>query len=297
MNNHLDTFLTYLRCELNLSVHTVLSYGSDLRQWFAFAADRFGQDFDVDHPEVADIRLWVASMAAQQISARSIRRKVQSLRAYYRYLMLRHGAQSNPAHDIAPAKLPHHLPEVIKPDDTRRVLDIPYDPSDFEQTRNHLVVDMLYSTGMRASELAGLLDANVDVNSCELKVLGKRNKERKIPFGDTLMQAIIQYRALRPVGDSPFFFVLDDGRPMHYNHVNSIVHQALAGRVGCAHPTPHVLRHSFATDMLNSGADITAVQKLLGHASLATTQIYTHLSIRELQHNYQLAHPRAQKKE
>lgn len=155
---------------------------------------------------------------------------------------------------------------------------------------------MLYSTGMRASELTGLLDADVDTRRGELKVLGKRNKERIIPFGDELTQMITLYRTLRPASTARQFFLQPDGTQLDYRRLLGIVRGELAGRVRASRPTPHALRHSFATDMLNGGADITAVQRLLGHASLATTQIYTHLSYSELQHNYKLAHPRAQKK-
>ena len=291
-----DSFLNYIRCELNMSAHTVSSYASDLRQWEAFSIDAFGPHFDAVQAEVNDLRLWVAHLASKGISQRSIRRKIQTLRAFYHYMMRRHGLLNNPAEELVPAPLPKALPSVIRPDDTGRLLDAPFDSTDFVQVRDRLIIDMLYSTGMRASELTGLLDSNVDVRAGELKVLGKRNKERIIPFGDELKEMITLYRTLRPSTSAPELFVRDDGRALEYRHLNAIVKGELAGRVSCSKRTPHVLRHSFATDMLNGGAEITAVQQLLGHSSLATTQIYTHLSYRELQHNYQLAHPRAQKK-
>lgn len=279
-----------------MSAHTVSSYMSDLRQWEAFTLEAFGESFDPLCAEANDLRLWVAYLSSKGISARSIRRKIQTLRALYRYLMRRRGLLNNPADELVLARLPKTLPSVIRPEDTVRVLDAGFDSSDFVQVRDRLIVDMLYSTGMRASELTGLLDVNVDIRAGELKVLGKRNKERMIPFGDELKDMITLYRTLRPATSAPELFVREDGRRLEYRHLNAIVKNELAGKVSCSKRTPHVLRHSFATDMLNEGAEITAVQHLLGHASLATTQIYTHLSYRELQHNYQLAHPRAQKK-
>ncbi|MDE6333361.1 MAG: tyrosine-type recombinase/integrase, partial [Muribaculaceae bacterium] len=198
--------------------------------------------------------------------------------------------------DLIPARLPKVLPSVVRPEDMQNLLDRPYDKDSFIELRNRLIITMLYSTGMRASELTGLLNADVDVKQGELKVLGKRNKERMIPFGKELADMITLYRTLRPVTSAAELFVLEDGRPLAYRNLLEIVKENLAGRVTTARRTPHVLRHSFATDMLNNGAEITAVQQLLGHASLATTQIYTHLTYRELQHNYQQAHPRAQKK-
>ncbi len=302
----IDAFLTYLRCELNLSAHTVLSYGTDLRQWYDFAASvgLAGCKNTGDKPDDAavtlnDLRLWVSFMASEGISARSIRRKIQSLRAFYKYLMRRHGLRSNPAAELSPAKMPKRLPTFIRPEQTEKILDDDYDANDFTATRNHLILDMFYSTGMRCSELMDLLDADINLLRGELKVLGKRNKERIIPFGEEMRELITQYRELRTetIGtDRPtYFFVRPDGSRLYRKLIYKIVHDSLDGRVTASKLSPHVLRHSFATDMLNNGADITAVQQLLGHQSLATTQIYTHLSYRELLNNYKLAHPRAQK--
>ena len=244
---------------------------------------------------IDDLRLWVAELASSGVSQRSIRRKIQTLRAFYHYLMLRRGCRANPAAELMPARIAKTLPRVVSPLDMAKALDSDYDVADFEQVRNRLIAEMFYSTGMRASELVALLDVDVNVAAKELKVCGKRNKERIIPFGDGLAEMIEMYRDLRPQGAASHFFILLDGRPMAYRHINKVVKREFA-TVGVARPTPHMLRHSFATDMLNGGADLTAVQKLLGHASLATTQIYTHLSYSELKHNYELAHPRAQKK-
>jgi len=291
-----DTFLTYLRCELALSAHTVSSYTYDLGQWRLYADRCLGPGFDPMHATVNDLRMWVASLSADGLSARSIRRKIQTMRAFYHYLCRRHGCKINPALELTPARLPKRLPDVIRPEETKKILDSDFDRTDFTETRNRLIIDMLYSTGMRASELTGMLDADVDTRRGELKVLGKRNKERIIPFGDELSQMIDLYRTLRPTTAATQFFVESDGKPVGYRSLLGVVRGQLAGRVRTSRPTPHSLRHSFATDMLNAGADITAVQRLLGHASLATTQIYTHLSYSELQTNYKLAHPRAQKK-
>ncbi len=296
MNTLYDSFLTYIRCELNESAHTVASYGYDLRQWEEFTSKAFGPSFDPLKVVLNDLRQWVAYLATEGKSARTIRRKVQTLRALYHYLMKRGYVDDNPAEELVTARMPKSLPRVIRPEDMKGLLDSPFDRSDFISTRNRLIITMLYSTGMRASELTGLLNVNVDTNTGELKVLGKRNKERIIPFGNELTEMISLYRTLRPADSAPQLFVEDDGCALTYPHLNAIVKGELAGRVRASKTTAHALRHSFATDMLNSGAEITAVQQLMGHASLAATQIYTHLSYRELQHNYQLAHPRAQKK-
>lgn len=294
-----EAFLKYLQCELNYSVHTVVSYRGDLRQWHEFSVSS-GIDPEPENVSANDIRLWVADMASKGLSTRSIHRRVQALRAFFEYLMRRHGFKTNPAADIVMARIAKRLPDTINAEELRHVLDAPYDNDDFEQVRDRLIAMMLYTTGMRASELIGLQDSNVSTLRDELKVMGKRSKERIIPFGKELSGMIDFYRNMRReivgTADCGPFFVRQDGKPLYYLMVNKIIHSLLDGRVHSARRSPHVLRHSFATDMLNNGADITAVQKILGHTSLTTTQIYTHLTYRELQQNYQLAHPRAQKK-
>lgn len=255
---------------------------------------RHADDYDPMQLQVTDLRLWVAHLASNGISQRSIRRKIQTLRAFYTYLIKRHGATSNPAAELVPARLPKSLPRIVSSDVTRRVIDADADPGDHKAIRDRLIVDMLYSTGMRASELAGLRDRDINLDTGELKVVGKRSKERIIPFSSNMTAAIRQYIAVRPAakaGDP--FLRLDDGRPVSYATINESVKREFSTET--THPTPHWLRHSCATDMLNNGAGLNAVKELLGHASLATTQIYTHLSYRELKQNYQLAHPRAKK--
>lgn len=294
----IDKFLTYIKNERTLSDNTVAAYRSDLIAWRDFVT-RDDSDFRPEEMTVNHLRLWIATVAADGASPRTIRRKTQSLRAFYNFLMRRHGLRSNPAADIVLAKTPKDLPVYVRPEETRSMIDTEIDHSSFEEVRNRLIIDMLYSTGMRCSELTGLLDANVNISRGELKVLGKRNKERIIPFGNELSESIKEYRALRhQIGaDSISFFVRPDGRPLYRGLVYSVVHNAMAASgVHASRMSPHVLRHSFATDMLNNGARISSVQQLLGHSSLATTQVYTHITYRELQHNYKLAHPRAQKK-
>lgn len=299
----IDDFLTYTRCELNASAHTVRAYTSDLNQWREWAlGGRPDSDFRPFDMTTADLRLWLAHLAENGASAVTLRRKVQALRAFYRYLMHRHNLSSNPAAAIVLAKISKPLPSAIPESETNRIIDTlaETDQTDFVAVRDSLILRLLYETGMRCSELVGLLNRNVDTKGCELKVLGKRNKERTIPFGDSLAREIESYRMLR--ADLPFasdeLLLRPSGEALYPRLVYKIVHSMLA--LGGAHATrlsPHTLRHSFATDMLNSGANLHSVQKLLGHESLATTQIYTHVTLRDLQLNYKLAHPRASKKQ
>lgn len=298
----IDEFITYLRCERNLSAHTVVAYESDLMQWAIFATDGHINDLQPMDVTTNDLRQWIAHLSIDGISPRSIKRKAAALSTFFSYLMKRHGLKINPAKDLVLARPHKILPNIIPAEQTRRILDEDPNPDDFLDVRNHLIVSLLYQTGIRASELTGLLEANVNTGASQIKVLGKRNKERIIPIGPQLCQDIENYRELRdkdshkPKGDKICFFVKHDGTGIDYRTVLNVVHDALDGRVSSPKRSPHVLRHSFATDMLNNGADLNSVKQLLGHQSLETTQIYTHISFSELKHNYELAHPRALKK-
>ena len=296
-----QAFYNYLQGEAARSAHTTAAYRHDVECLRAYRTDRLGLADDPATVSLAELRMWVASMSSDGLSTRTIVRRIQSVRAFFSYLCRRHGLTVNPAARLATPRLPKTLPVFVRQQETEKIINAAEAiAEDFDEIRNALIVDMFYSTGMRASELIGLADCNVDTKKCELKVLGKRNKERIIPFGNELKAMIEQYREARTretgLTQCDTFFVRPGGEPLYYTLVYNVVHSALADS-SAPRRSPHVLRHSFATDMLNNGADLMAVQKLLGHTSLATTQQYTHLSFKDLQNNYQHAHPRALKKE
>lgn len=252
----------------------------------------------------SDLRLWVAHLAGSGSSPRTIKRKVSALRAFYRYLLRQGDISVNPASRLVLPKPSKTLPVNVRPEETSAILDADIPHDDFAAVRDRLILDILYSTGMRCSELIGLRDADVDTVKGELKVLGKRNKERVIPFGPELAEAIDAYRAMRDsspltsvcrADTSAPLMVRDNGEQLYRKMVYNVVHRMLSeGGAHAERLSPHVMRHSMATDMLNGGAPIATVQQLLGHASLTSTQVYTHVTYRDLKHNYQLAHPRAQ---
>ena len=213
--------------------------------------------------------------------------------------MMRKGeVETNPAADVELAKVPKRLPNYIRRENIDTLIDGEVDRSDFEQVRNRLMLVMFYETGIRRAELIGLMDANVDLDVMEIKVHGKRNKDRIVPFGEELASWIRCYRELRnkSVGRTETFFVKADGKPLYPTLVYRVVHDALLSVGGTDKYSPHVLRHTFASAMLNGGAELNSVKELLGHESLAATQVYTHITFSELKDNYQLAHPRALKK-
>ncbi len=294
---HISKFLSYLRAELNYSPLTVDAYGRDVRQ-FRDHVTSDAEGFDPSLVTQSDVRSWIAVSATKGCSRRTLRRKIQSLRAFFKYLNLTGAASDNPAAEVVLPKPAENLPTVIREEEINNLLDEEYDGTDFIEVRNHLILLTLYTTGLRRAELIGLRDIDIDTRRRELKVLGKRNKERVIPFGDELARAIDDFRELRDelgIGEAERLFTRPSGDPLYPRIVNEVVKSQLRGRAHASKLSPHALRHTFATDMLNNGADLNAVQQLLGHNSLTTTQIYTHISYRELKQNYQLAHPRAQK--
>lgn len=314
----INSFLTYLRCELNYSALTVLSYRTDLRQLADYLTDGDPEAFNPMECTVADLRAWALHLAEKGLTHRAIHRKMSAVSTLYRYLMRTKGFPFNPALDVQLAKTPTALPVYIRQAEMEEILGPPPSATGkesdltanqreitlpsadtFTPLRDRLVVLMLYTTGIRRAELIGLLDADVDTRLGELKVLGKRNKERIIPFGKELAEAIDDYRKARflktGIRATQSFFTRPNGAPLYPTLVERIVKEALRGHTLASRQSPHTLRHSFATDMLNNGADLRSVQQLLGHSSLATTQVYTHITYRELKNNYQLAHPRAKK--
>lgn len=293
-----ERFLRHIGNELGLSALTVASYGRDLRQFCDFVERLKGGSCILTGITQADVRAWVVDLADNGDCSRTIRRKVQAVRALFKYMMQRGEVADNPAADVELAKVPHRLPQYVRSRNMDELLDSEVDEADFVAVRDRLVVMMLYETGIRRAELIGLLDCNVDTDKCEIKVHGKRNKDRIVPFGKELRKWISIYRGLRDdlCRGCVEFFVRPCGKPLYATLVYRIVHAALAEAGGCSKCSPHVLRHSFASALLNNGAQLTSVKELLGHESLASTQIYTHITFSELKDNYKHAHPRAIKK-
>lgn len=302
-------FENYLKYELNRSPLTVEAYIRDLHE---FACWLSGGNFDIFIPQdvtTSDIRAWIGSMARRS-SATTIRRKTQSLRAFFRWLVKTGHIAANPASSVILAKIAKPLPEFVRESEMEKILaDTPHVPvsacsgphelkEQALQLRNHLILNILYSIGIRQAELLLLNDSHISLTRMEAKVTGKRNKQRVVPIAPELAEEIKEWQTLRDriYPDLPVPAPLLPGRsgnmskPMLYK----IVREGLAS-TGSAKKSPHVLRHTFATAMLNDGANLDTVREMLGHASLATTQIYTHLSFRELKKNYDTAHPRAGK--
>ena len=295
----IEMFLKYLRYELNYSVHTVLSYRNDLNQFAEFLVGGGNDELRLESVTPNDVREWMMNRTQGGDSLRTIRRKVQSLRALYKYMEREGLVDDNPAAEVELAKLPKKLPSYMRVESMDALFDEQIDVTDFEAVRDRLIVMMLYETGIRRGELIDLLDINVDTGKKEMKVHGKRDKDRIVPFGAELCQWIAMYRRQRnrvAGGHVENFFVRKNGEKLYPSLVYKVVHDALLEVGGGNKYSPHVLRHTFASAMLNDGAELNNVKELLGHESLAATQVYTHITFRELKDNYQSAHPRALKK-
>lgn len=290
----IDQFLSYLQYERNRSERTVKAYGDDLRSFEAFFKNLDDQlswesvDSDV-------IRSWMESMMDKGNTATSINRRLSAVRSLYRFALSRGIVERDPAHGLKGPKGKKLLPQYLRESEMDRLLADDMWTDEMGDLRARTIILMFYSTGIRLSELTGLDNASVDLAAQQLKVRGKGNKERLIPFGSELQKALRLYTARRDAetpSDSQAFFVGDDGRRMTSQQVRQIVQHHLSRVTTMKKRSPHVLRHTFATAMLNNEAGIESVKKLLGHSKLSTTEIYTHTTFEQLRRAYAKAHPR-----
>ena len=290
----IDQFLSYLQYERNRSERTVKAYGDDLRSFEAFFKNLDDQlswesvDSDV-------IRSWMESMMDKGNTATSINRRLSAVRSLYRFALSRGIVERDPAHGLKGPKGKKLLPQYLRESEMDRLLADDMWTDEMGDLRARTIILMFYSTGIRLSELTGLDNASVDLEAQQLKVRGKGNKERLIPFGSELQKALRLYTERRDAetpSDSQAFFVGDDGQRMTSQKVRQIVQHHLSRVTTMKKRSPHVLRHTFATAMLNNEAGIESVKKLLGHSKLSTTEIYTHTTFEQLRRAYAKAHPR-----
>lgn len=291
-----ESFLHYLRVEKRVSPNTLLSYENDLNQFEAFCGAS-ASGAGIAEARTKEIRSWILSMMESGLSARTVSRKLTALRSFYNYLVKQEVIDVNPAARVRSPKQGRTLPGFVEEDKLARLLDETEFGSDFHGFRNRMIIELLYVTGMRLSELTGLRHGDIDLHEMNIRVTGKRNKERLIPFPPAYLDLIRKYAALkektfRQTGHD-HFLVTDKGRPLYAKFVYNVVHDYLGLVTTMEKRSPHTLRHSFATHMLNKGADLNAIKEILGHASLAATQVYTHNSFEKLRTIYKQAHPRA----
>lgn len=288
-------FIDYLLFEKKYSNHTAVAYKKDIEMFESFLSKKFPQSNSLN-VNYSLIRSWIVKLVSDKISNRTINRKISSLNSYYKFLVKINAIKLNPLTNHKALKMSKKLQVPFSETEIMSVLSL-IETDSFEGLRNKLIVELFYSTGMRRTELVNLQLNDVDISKSQLKVLGKRNKERFIPLLKTVLETykayIIVRSTLKSLNRSKFIFLTKNGQRVYDKLVYRVITNYFDSVSSKVKKSPHILRHSFATHLLNNGADLNSVKELLGHSSLAATQIYTHNTMAELQKVYKKAHPRA----
>lgn len=290
-------FIDYLKFEKRYSPHTITAYEKDLGQFDSFLASEY-EVTKVNDVSYQMVRSWVVDLMENDVSARTVNRKLSALKSYFKYLTKEGLIRKNPMPRIQSPKTSKKLPSFVEADSMEKLFSDDVFSDDFEGVRDRLIIEMFYMTGIRLSELINLKDSDIDFYQQNIKVLGKRNKERLIPIPLGFIDSIKNYLALRNknvevVEQKDYFYVTIKGKKLYKKLAYRIVNSYLGKVSTLQKKSPHVLRHTFATHMLNNGADLNAIKEILGHSSLAATQVYTHNTIEKLKNIYNQAHPRA----
>ena len=292
----IEKFISYIKFEKRYSAYTISAYENDLAQYHKFLVQKFG--VAILNSEYEHIRAWIVFLGNENISRRSINRKITTLRSFFKYYKLKGEITINPAIKINLLKTSKPLPSFVEEDNMSDLFNSSLFSDDYKGVLSQAIIELLYSTGMRVSELVNLKVQDVDWNHSQLKVLGKRNKERLIPLSSKTIEVLHLYiirknEELNSIVDDSYFFIGLKGKKIYSKFVYRIINYYLGLVTTIKKRSPHVIRHTFATHMLNNGADLNAIKEILGHASLSATQIYTHNSIENLKNVYKQAHPKA----
>ncbi|WP_405383443.1 tyrosine-type recombinase/integrase [Maribacter sp. LLG6340-A2] len=294
----IDEFTSYLLLEKNYSKHTVKAYEGDILSFYDFANGEFGLA-NIDNIEYSVVRSWIVQLSEQGINNRSINRKISSLRSYYKFLLKTAVIEVSPLAKHKALKTSKKIEVPFSELEMENVLSEFDFPDTFEGCRDQLLIHILYTTGMRRAELIGLQISDTDFDTKTIKVLGKRNKERLIPMlqetEDILRLYLEKRKELGQINDSEYIFLTISGNKIYETLVYRVINKYFRMVSTKVKTSPHILRHTFATHLLNKGADLNSVKELLGHSSLASTQVYTHNSIAELKKVHAMAHPRGNK--
>jgi len=298
MNNNLQSFKDYLQMEKKYSPHTVNAYLNDIGFFESFNKNQFDQE-NIEQANYSQIRTWIVSLVDDNLSNGTVNRKIASLKAFYKFLLKTKQIEVSPLLKHKALKTPKTLQIPFSEKEVAEVLNQIQNPEGFEAIRDKLIIDLFYTTGIRRTELIHLKTANVNPSNNTIKVLGKRNKERILPVLPIIAKQLNLYFSerthLEKVIDDDYFFLTKKGLKLNDSFVYRLINTYFSTVSEKVKKSPHILRHTFATHLLNNGADLNSVKELLGHSSLASTQIYTHSSLAELKKVYEDAHPRNQK--
>ena len=289
-----DQFLDYLKYEKRYSLHTLISYRNDLEQFFQYLISQF-EGIPLENITPSMVRSWLAELKEEEISSKSINRKISSLKSFFKYQLKTGYLAKSPMVTIVAPKQSKRLPMFVEQKDMDQLFQYLPFSDDWQGRTQRLVILLFYSTGMRLSELIQLKEMQVDISHNQVKVLGKGNKERIIPVSQELVLQLKTYMQEKPekINGIQNLFVTPAGKPLNARNVYAFVKEKLSMVTTIQKKSPHILRHSFATHLMNNGADLNAVKELLGHSSLAATQVYTHNTIEKLKEVFKKAHPKA----
>lgn len=289
-----ESFFNYLKFEKRSSSHTVVAYKIDLDQFVQFCVEVIGE-FNVKKIDAKVVRGWIVQLMKNDLSARSVNRKITTLKSFFKFLLREQIVENNPANYLTLPKIRKKLPNFVDEKNLNHLLDDGFFTQDFIGVRDKLIITLLYGTGIRLAELLQLKESDVDTNNCLIKVLGKGKKERIIPYPTSINQLFGQYLKEKEIKIGfkiERLLVTEKGKPVYEKLIYRVVKNNLAKVTLLEKKSPHVLRHTYATHLLNKGADLNAVKELLGHSNLAATQIYTHTTFEKLHNIYKQAHPR-----
>ncbi len=289
-------FITYLDCEKKYSPYTITAYSKDLSSFEEFCESEF-QIKEISGVAYSVIRSWIVKLVEGDISNRSINRKISSLRSYFNFLLKSKQIEEHPLRKHKALKVEKRINVPFSEKEINEVLDFFDQAEGFEQVRDKLIIELLYTTGMRRAELIGLKNTSIDLSQGIVKVLGKRNKERQLPLLFSVLGTVEKYKLLRKdiVSESDSFLITKKGDDIYPTLVYRIINEYFSKVSVKVKKSPHIVRHSFATHLLSEGADLNSVKELLGHSSLASTQVYTHSNLKDLKTMYNQAHPRSNK--
>ncbi len=288
-------FLRYIRFEKRMSDHTFIAYQNDLTQFQQFLVHQFELN-EITLVKHTHIRSWLAQLKEEKMSERTLQRKISAVKSLFKYLLRLGTVTQNPTGQLNTPKAPKRLPSFLEEEQTAQITTMLTYPEGFEGDTERLIIELLYQTGMRRAELVNLKETDVEFSRKQIRVLGKRNKERLIPAGEELLIDVKHYMdEKRKIFNqlTPYLLCLDNGKPLYPQYVYRVVQKHLKSITTLSKKSPHVLRHTFATQLSNNGAELNAVKELLGHSSLAATQIYTHNNIERLKEVYRKAHPKS----
>ena len=291
----LVSFEKYLRYERRYSDHTVRSYTNDLEQFSVYLTAQLEMTDEIGLKHF-HVRSWIVHLMQDNYTAKTVNRKISTLKSYFKYLKKSGHIKSNPTAKVIAPKIAKRLPVVVREERIEDLLDREIDQNDFESVRNQLVIDLLYTTGIRRSELINLKESDINYSLRHIKVLGKGNKERIIPISHKLIESIKLYQELKEseqLNESKYLITTSKGKKSYPKLIYNIVHAQLSTVSTVKKRSPHILRHSFATHLANQGAELNAIKEIMGHANLSATEIYMHNSIDRLRSVYQNAHPKS----